>query len=55
MENLKITLTTTKDDLELGVGFLFEESVNKDAFLEQAHNLVEAMARKLHKDKVLLP
>lgn len=52
MDNLKLTLTVTKGDLNKSVGFLFEENITKDYFLKQAQALVEAIRRTLQIEKV---
>jgi len=52
MENLQLTLTVTKGDLNKSVGFLFKENITKDYFLEQAQALTESTKRILQMEKV---
>lgn len=52
MKKLKLTLTATGGDLDLGVGFVFDEPYTKECFLKQSSALVEGMKRKLDKEKV---
>lgn len=56
--SLRITLTVSKNFLNLSNGYVFteeDEPLTKDKFTKIAHSLVEGAARTLDRDKIILP
>ncbi|MBN2568792.1 MAG: hypothetical protein JXB42_05120 [Deltaproteobacteria bacterium] len=53
MENLKLSITITKDGKDKSVGFAFDkDNLTKKHFMERADGLVKTAVRYLQKEKV---
>jgi hypothetical protein len=51
MENLKLTLTLSKDGVDTCVGFEYDQDVTKEDFIKYAQFLIDCTIRKLEIEK----